>query len=207
MKINDYYKNEYLTCGKTKDNFIFENCPNNFINFALQNLSIKANNVTPCNIHINHTHQLLLEKTLDLFEEDFHKKLIARDFVCTAIMINLMSNEPDNQELNLMKNGTSAILNQNFSGIKTYHAHCPMPHDITKIAKKQKIELNVFLTNITNKYLIQAINNFVSSREPYSVKIFANNSLCTYQDQLGNRIECPHDYISLSPQNFIEMGK
>ena len=68
-----------------------------------------------------------------------------------------------------------------------------------------KFELNIFLDNTQNIYLQQAINNFISSREPFSVKLFATQErLSTYCDQLGNFIQSPHDYMNMNVNKFIE---
>ena len=68
-----------------------------------------------------------------------------------------------------------------------------------------KIELSFILEDAENKYFQQAVNLFISSREPYSVKIFTNNDrLVTYYDLNGNIIECPHDFMRRDVSEFIE---
>ena len=205
MKINESYKNYYLTCGVTKDNFIFENCSTEFLNKAFLYLSKPANNVIPINIKLTTSLSDRLKKTLNNFEDVLHKKLIARDFICSLIMLEIKKNK--NEVIDELNSIIKAILNCNIAEIKKYHTICPMPFEITKEFKKNNFELNFFIENINDKFLTQAINNFVSSREPYSVKIFTNNNLSTYYDQLGNKIECPHDYINLNYQNFILIEK
>jgi len=48
IQISDYFKNYYLTCGKTHDNFIFENCPIEFMKEAKDLLSKSCNNTKAC---------------------------------------------------------------------------------------------------------------------------------------------------------------
>ena len=45
----------------------------------------------------------------------------------------------------------------------------------------------------------------MSSRVPFSIKIFTNNEkIPSYTDSLGTLIECPHDYISIDANKLIE---
>ena len=99
--------------------------------------------------------------------------------------------------------------NNNFEKIKQNYAKGYMPYDVARKSRKlgQKIELNIFLFHMDNIVLQQAINNFVSSREPYSVKIFTNKEkLSTYYDTNGNIIEWPHDYMRRNMNDFIEIN-
>ena len=64
MEINEYFKNDYLTCGQTRDNFIFENCPNEFILEAQKSLAISKNGVKSCNLTIKRANEIYVEKTL-----------------------------------------------------------------------------------------------------------------------------------------------
>ena len=103
----------------------------------------------------------------------------------------------------IKKDGTSEAYD--IEKVKKYHSVAPMPFDITNFSREiQKIELNFILNNTQNVYIQEAINNFISSREPYSVKIFSSHSLPSYRDQTKNLIECPHDYMSRNISDFIE---
>ena len=95
----------------------------------------------------------------------------------------------------------------NYEKIKQNYIKSYMHNNIASESRKlgQKIELNFFMFDIDNIELQQSINNFVSCREPYSVKIFTNKErLSTYYDTNGNLIECPHDFMRRDVNEFIE---
>ena len=207
MKINQYFKEEYLTCGRTRDNFIFENCPLEVIEVAQILLGERANEVKPCNIDITAEEEMRVENTLSQCMNEYQKNAISRDFV-TALIIEQMLSGEDVQEydLEMLENGINAILEGDFEQAKRFHLDCPMPSDIVSVMQDVgKIEINFFLIGSKNVYLQRAINNLISSREPYSVKIFTTNKrLPSYQDQAGNRIECPHDFMTKNILNYIQ---
>ena len=81
-----------------------------------------------------------------------------------------------------------------------------MPYEVRRFQNKYgRIELNFFLEDTQSIILQQAINVFVSSREPYSVTIFTtSDKQPTYYNLNGNIIECPHDFILINMKNFIK---
>jgi len=80
-------------------------------------------------------------------------------------------------------------------------------YDITTYARKNKFELNIFIEE-ADKYLQQAINNFISAREPYSVKLFLkNDKLSTYYDPIGSIIQSPHDYMLRDLSKYSESSE
>ena len=48
IEINEYFKAEYLTCGRTRDNFLFENCPREFMAEAVRLLNVPSEDNKPC---------------------------------------------------------------------------------------------------------------------------------------------------------------
>ena len=206
MEIKEYYKNEYLTCGKTYDNYIFTNCPIEFLKSAYQSLSQQTNEVKPINIKIDRRMEIKLEKLFGQCLSDFHKMIFARDFFNTLFMIQLLQGSADGSGVfSLYKKGKSVLLSGDYNKAKTYNVNAPIYLDIEREIKKHgKIELNIFLVGTENIYLQQAINNYISARTPYSIKVFTScQYLPCYADQNGNLIECPHDYISQNPKDFI----
>lgn len=204
--INEYFKDEYLTCGKTRDNFIFENCPIEFIREAKELLSNSSEEVKSGVIKITRKQEEKIEETLSQFEHDIQKSLIARDYVCSLIMLEILKGKTNNSgEIKFLKQGISAISNGDYWKAREFSINSPNPWDISREAKNRKIELNILLIDTKNKYLQRAINNLVSSREPYSIKIFASQTLPSYLDEIGNRIECPHDYMRLNINNYVQV--
>lgn len=207
IKISEVFKREYLTCGKTYDNFIFLNCKKEVLDYIEKSLSKSSETVKSCVLTLKRQEEEFIEETLNLFPSEMHKKLIARDYICSKIMLELIKDDNEREaEADILGVGIADILNAKDENIKDFHAFSPIPSDITRFAKEDcKFELNIFLDNTQNIYLQQAINNFISSREPFSVKLFATQErLSTYCDQLGNFIQSPHDYINMNVNKFTE---
>lgn len=207
IEINEHFKKSYLTCGNTRDNFIFENCLNEFVQLAECSLKASQNGTQSCCIKITKDLEEKLESTLSQCENDIQRKIVARELFATLFMFELIKKTPQKDKLKSdLKMGLSDILSGDFEKTKKYIMTAPTPYDIENyIQSHQKIELNIFLYDIQNKPLQQAINNYISSRLPYSVKIFSNKPLASYLDQNKNRIEVPHDYMTINVKNFIKI--
>lgn len=200
FRVDDYFKEEYLTCGRTRDNFIFLNCPQEFVYFANERLKQHANSKKSCCVLIDKKLKAKVEQILKKCKNELQTKIVARDFICTLILKQVLKGEEKAVERFLeLKDGMSTFLDGDFDKYKENHHLYPFPLEITSAIKKYgDIELNIFLIDMQNIVLQQAINNFISSREPYSVKMFTTDDrLSTYLDQMGNRIEWPHDYMSV----------
>ena len=206
MKVDEFFIEQYLIAGNTYDNFIFENCPSEFLIFAEKQLSESNNEVKPCNIKLTRKEQSEAESVFSQCDNDFQKKVLASYYVTILILKELFKGQNEDGFLAL-QNQVEEFKNNNFEKIKQNYMSGYMPYDVARKSKKmgQKIELNIFLCDMDNVVLQQAINNFVGSREPYSVKIFTNKEqLATYYDANGNIIECPHDFMRRDVTNFIE---
>lgn len=214
MKKFDIDKNffyEYLMNGVNyTDNVMFLNCPTEFLNVAKEELSknIALKCIKPCCVKIDRDMEEKLEFHLKHCATDFQRQLIARDFVCTLIKREILKHYKDkNSEKHMLNLAIQDYMDDEFYKVKNFHPFAPMPSDITQASKNlDRIELNLFLDNTQNVYVQQAINNFISSREPYSVKLFTNNiNLPTYYDQLGTLIQAPHDYRNVDVNKHIKM--
>ena len=210
MEINQSFVNRYLTCGMTVDNFIFENCPRDFLDLAYKKLSVDDNNILSCCVVIKREDEKQLEKVLESFSSELYKRIIARDYL-SARVINEIYNKFDGfvDEKQFLQAQIKAFQNADFDKVKEMHKTTFMLSDVADIMKDVgKLELNFFLYDNKNVQLQQAINLLVSCREPYSVKIFTNNEhLPTYYDQAGLLIEAPHDFMRRDVNQFIESQK
>lgn len=207
MKINEYFENIYLTAGKTTDNFIFENCPNEFLMLAQQKLTESANNVKPCCVTLTKETETTVEAVLNCCEQEFQKKLLARDFITSLVMEKVLQDIGQEREFYSQNQQVlQAFMLRDYEMAKSLHVQSFMPHQVAQTSKKYgKIELDFFLNNTSNIYIQQAINLFVSCREPYTVKILTNNKrLPTYYDLNGMLIECPHDFMRRDVNQFID---
>lgn len=206
MEINKYFKEQYLTAGRTCDNYILENCPDDFLILAEDFLSKSDNGVKPCNIKLSSAEQAEIERVLLNCEYVFQEPMIASYYLTTLVMAKLFKGINESQYKLLQSQLQSFKENDYKQIVQNYLNGGYMHFDVAKQAENlgQKIELNIFLFNIGNKVLQQAINNFISCREPYSVKIFTNaDTLATYYDPNGNIIQTPHDYMSVDVNEFI----
>ncbi|MBO5394809.1 MAG: hypothetical protein J6A28_02770 [Clostridia bacterium] len=206
MKVDKYFTSQYLVAGNTYDNFIFESCPTEFLIFAEKLLSKNNHEVKLCNIKLCSKQQEEIERVFLSCDNDFQMKVIASYYMTTLILKELFRGK--NKEMfQSLQEQLAEFKNNNFLRIKKNYISGHMPYDVARKARKlgQKIELNIFLFDMDNIVLQQAINNFISSREPYSVKIFTNmERLSTYYDTNGNLIECPHDFMRRDVNKFIE---
>ena len=206
MKINKFFEEEYLVPGNTYDNFIFENCPIDVLELAKVKLKEGNTQVKPCVVFLSREKESCVEPIINNCKEEYHKKILARDYVVAMIMKQLLKYTSYEEEKALVDIQLKAFLENNFVKVKEMHSLSFMPYDVKRMAKKiGKIELTFILENTQNKYIQQAINIFISSRESYSVKIFTNKEkLSSYYDLDGNMIECPHDFMRRDINNFIE---
>ena len=210
IEVSEYFKMDYLTCGQTRDNFLFENCPKEFVLYARKCLCKAQDNVKPCIITITPKLEKDVEKTLIQCKDDLQKSFFARDLICSIFMHQMLKgNERYERETSSLYSGIRAILNGDIERAIEYHTTAPMPYEVTQMARKiGKIEVNVFLIDTKNKFVQQAINNFISSREPYSIKVFTTTkSLPSYRDQLGNIVQSPHDYMTIDVNKYITINE
>ena len=207
MKINECFESEYLTAGRTYDNFIFENCPKEFLSVAKEKLSVKSNGVKPCNVTLTREMEECFEKILENEENDLRRKIKARDFICALITKEVLDGEDARGLLYFVATDElDAILSGDYFKYLANRSFSLIPNDIRDFQKEiGKIELNFFLEDTKNPLLQRAINIFIASREPYSIKVFTNNErLPSYAEQNGNFIECPHDYMRRDVNSFVE---
>jgi len=206
--VDQHFENSYLKCGATYDNFIFENCPLEFIDLAYDSLRNNCNNVKSCCIKLDGEIEKSLKVLLDKCSNEMQKKIFARDFIVSLIVYEMLKDESvhikDLTSLDTLKKGITDMLKGDFDSAREFSLEAPMPYDIKRIMNKiGKIELNFFLLDCKDMELQRAINVFIASREPYSVKIFSNSKLASYADQNGTLIETPHDYMSINVNEFI----
>ncbi len=208
LKINKNFYENYLTVGNLQFNTVLPNCPALLIEYAKTALEKNAEGAFSCVIQINREQELLVEKTLDAYDYS-DKKIIARDFVCSLIMIELLKGDKNKTaQSNLMKLGVESICGKKPMPVKEYHKFSPLPCDISfKAMKFGKVELTFLLVDIENEFIQQAINNFLSSRDRHiKTKIFTTNEfLPSNYDQAGNLVQSIHDYTLKKPDGFVSI--
>lgn len=204
IQINHYYKNAYLTPGETHDNFVITSCPTHFMDLASKLLDDQTRSTTSVVIKITRQNETQFEKTIHTASE-LQKRILSRDYICTLFQLNL-NKALGNSNSIMLNRSYSALISGNFEFAKSCHADCPMPYEIIDIIKRNHpIELNLFLYDTQNKFIQEAINSFLSSRLPLSIKVFTNNEfLPIYQDSSQNLIQSPHDFMTININRFLE---
>lgn len=208
MKISDispYFIDAFLTCGQTYDNFVFTNCPVDFMRIAEAQLSIDNDDCNSCVVHISSSDEAHLDKLFYKCRSSYQLLTLARDYIDLLIMRELVKKTEDIGDLKQIEQHINAFRNGDIDSAIDYHFEAPLPqHIIYLIQAFKKTEIDFFLYNTENKILQSAINNFLSMRTPYSIKVFTNKErLPSYYAESGTPIECPHDFINLNVYDFI----
>ena len=204
--LNPYFISYFLTCSQTYDNFVFTNCPIDLLRIAKEQLSIDNNDCNSCIVNISRNDEILLDNLFCKCTSSYQQKILARDYIDLLIMRELIKKTNDTSDLKQIELHINALMNGDLASAIEYHIEVPLPHDITNYIKEnKKTEIDFFLHNTTNKIIQGAVNNFLSMRTPYPIKIFTNNErLPSYYDEACTPIECPHDYMTRNVYDFID---
>ena len=136
MNIDKFFVNEYLTVGKTYDNFIFENCPENFLLLAKAHLSKSSDNVKSCCITLTKNIEDKVVATLNNCEQDFQQKILARDYITALIVKEVLKYDNSKaEELTQLSRHIQAFLDNDFEKAKEYHLDSYMPFDVRRLMK------------------------------------------------------------------------
>lgn len=208
IEINDHFKRSYLTCGNTYDNFIFHNCPKSFLQVAYDSLNEDKFGIRPCMVRITKEDEENVEYTLEGCSSDWQKVILSRDYVNARVLKEIYSSVREKgAAYAVLKEQVKAFHEGQLWRVKQLHAYAPFIHEMAdSYYNHGKFEVNFFLEDTENVLIQRAINNFLSSRTPFSVKVFTNlEKLPTYTDEGGTLIENPHDYMSVDVHKFIEI--
>lgn len=205
MEIEVNFKNSYLICGATYDNFIFENCPKPFMKEAFK-LLCEPTTIYPCNVIITKSDEKKVENILNECSTELQKIILARDFITALVMREVLKGIPAKKSsLHVLDLQIKAFLDGEMYKVKQYHFSAYFPSDVARYyGKFGAFEVNFFLLDTNNVYIQKAVNNFFSCRAPYCVKLFTNNKrLPSYLDEAGNLIQSPHDYMTKNVNEYI----
>lgn len=203
MKINEYFKQHFLTAGNSYDNFLFQKCPYQLVEEAEKSLKSSGENVKSYQIKINRETEAALANIFSKCDNELQETLVARDYINSLFMLQIID---DKNQKSILQEIVVAIESGDFEKFKQFHVYAPLIFDIDKASrsKNRKLELNIFLVDTQNVALQKAINNFLSARLPFSIKIFTTNAVlpCHY-DQSYTVVQCPHDFMLVNIDNFI----
>ena len=194
---------ELMTTGArhSSDNVVVVNCSSDFMRMAKDRL-VSNDDCRAINIVINANVNDSVAKFLDKVEDNDHQKIFTRTFIASIIMHEVLKNY-DNVSLGFeydiedLSRGISAFMAQDIISVREYHIqHAPWSMDIERVVRKYgKMELNVFLPSMVDIRIQREINNYISSRLPFCVKVFTNEDrLSSYQTSFNEVIQVPHDF-------------
>ena len=212
-KINESYKNGYLKTGSIgcNDNYVFINCPEWFMEEVEDIVSHDENHTISCVIKFTREDECGLLRTLLQCKQAYHLKIFCRTFVLSRLMLELMKKK-GLQEFNEIKlvsleKGIKALTDGDYEKSRIYYScDCPSILDFKELVKQSgKVEFNVFICDLQEIDIQQALNNFIGARESYAIKLFtAKDKLNIYYDQVGNLIQSPHDFRLIDASKMIE---
>ena len=204
-----YFVDSYLKSGITRDNCVFEEFPKELFPFVCENLKVKNNSIQAQIIEIDHQISGSFDANNEYLDQ-FRLSIFARSLINGLVMKTMLENlEDPNEEdafyYNQITEGVSAVINGDFDKSREFYKIAPMGFDIDHFIKnRQNSELVFLLKDMNSKPLQRAINNYLSTRSPYTVKIFSNKNLATILDEAGNLIHSPHDYLKINVKHFLE---
>lgn len=208
MKMTNYFKEHFLTCGQSRDNFVFHGCPKELIEIAKKSLE-KSTDVKACNIAISRKQEEQLENAY-IDKNNQYIKAFGKAYFYTLFMKEIIKHQPKQEQYRaILDECEEAFLGKDLEKAKIYLDFAPKFRDILMMARRVgKIELNIFLEDTQNTYIQKAINNFISSKTPFSVKIFNNsNKFCVNYDYSDRFVQPVIDYMDMNIQNYIDNGK
>lgn len=208
IEINEYFKNQYLTCGNTYDNFVFHNCPKEVLDMAEQSLSQDMEMCTSIVLRFDKQIESRLEQTLDACVDDFQRGVLARTYFFARFMRELLHKTNKtyrHHTVDGLDGGIEKLLGGDFEGSKKFYLIAPFFDEVESfISKNGKYELDILLDDTSNVFLQRAINFSLASRTSYSIKVFNTKDIfvSAYTDS-GQLIEPAHDYLTRDFRDFI----
>ncbi len=208
---------QYFIPGETRDNFVFLNCKEDFFNKARKCLSKNNGKIPSVCIDFSKSDTEKLQPFMNAFEEQSKRMILARTFVNTKVFNSFFrsfreknfnfSEEVSDEALTLEQNvlnGEKVFENGNVKKFIDYYIDINFflnSDNLKRLAGGgHKFELNIFEKDVEDVFIQRAINNFLSCRSPFSIKVFSNqNDFCIYVDENNNLIEQVHDYMDTEP--------
>lgn len=210
LEINEYFKNQYLTCGNTYDNFIFHNCSKELLDIAEQSLSQDTEGCIPVVLRFDRQIESRLSQTLDICADDFQRGVLARTYFFARFMRELLhkfNKTYRHHTVEGLDGGIEKLLSGDFEGSKKFYLMAPFFDEIQSFVRKNgKIELDILLDDTSNIFLQRAINIELASRTPYSVKIFnTGERLISSYSESGQLVQDTHDYLSRNISDYVTL--
>ena len=208
LEINEYFKNQYLTCGNTYDNFVFHNCPKELLNVAEQTLSEGTERCTPIVLRIDKQIEDRLSQTLDACSDDFQRGVFARTYFSASVMremLNKFNTTFRHHTIPGIDSGIEKLLGGDFEGSKRFYFMAPFFEEIQSFVRKNgRIELDLLLDDTSNVFLQRAINDSLASRTSFSIKVFnTGKGFVTSYTNNGQIVQNTHYYMTRNVEDYI----
>lgn len=205
MNLNKTFIDSYLTFDGRSDNYVFENCPQEFLDFAFNKFNSEKREGKVCAIKWRVQDETILQAVLDKCGNVYEEKLLTQDYIYARIMQGVYSVR-NSEEFSKICKHLGAFYSGDMWEIKGLHKESVMfPLDLINAVKKYgKFDLCIFFEDIKNFEMQRTFNNLLSSRLPLSVKFFSGKRLISGIDSSGIMIQNPHDYMSVDVNKFIQ---
>lgn len=196
---------------KKKGHFVFFNVSKDDVNQIKKFLISKDKHFKNCFIDFDEKDERKFDVICASCENEFQRNLLARAYVGTKIMMNLVSNFEvyKNRELylNCINNTITMESLNNYAIAKNLYKF-PTKTEVQNLLKNvPDFDLNIVVLNTKRKLLQQAINDYITADTDLSVKIFTDkNEFNSYKTTAGETISEGDDYFVKSlewhkPQN------
>ena len=210
LLISDYFREVYMKCGNTYDNFVFHNCPVELLDMAEESLNVPSEDCTPCVLRFGKDDVEALSKTLDQCADDYQKGIMARTYYYSKFMRELLHKFNcgyKDHTVESLDRGIEDLVSGDFQKARKFYLDSPLNEEIEWcIRKTGKIELDILLDNMNDIYLQCAINNSIASRTPYSIKVFnTGNMFASTYSTSGQLIQSTHDYLLRNIADYVKV--
>ena len=198
-----------LEPGVARENHICLNCDKELQNNIKQNLkanSLKSKFPTVIASFCKKDEEIIL---------DFLKRnqisgglfcAVYNTYVDTKLAYLLLkaTNQSNTDKFNQISQACEMFKTGDFGNFRKHYTSLIYSNGIlTEIGgKNHSFEINIFEEEISDIFLQRAINNLISCLNPFAVKIFSDSeTLISYQDNFGEPIEPPCNYIAVRLKN------
>jgi len=193
MKLSKYFVDNFLTVNpRGGDNCVFTNCPEEVLSIAEDRLLSNQKSGCAHVISISDAICDAYEEAVEGYDPMFFPKIVARNLVNGLVMKSLLESKKsalsksEREMLDAVNQGLEDILSCDYDGMVEYAKNAPTHFDISSfIEDNGRHEIAFVLRDAKSKRIQQAINNFLSARSRYVIKVFSDAELASCLDEGG----------------------
>jgi len=196
----------------------YEDCYESFLEIVENNLrNLEKTDSIPCLLFFDNKNTTFIEKLGTDIVSECESVAFAKTFFETSLLVELMK---ANESTLSAKNKSIESL-ECFINILQKESKSFIIHNLEKAGTLEEILYEfkkgskrkypvVFLRNLKNKAMQKRINNYIKARissTPYDMQVLSNNTFCTYETTLGEKISSPNDYIKKEPMSEDKLAE